>query len=276
LELLEARLGRRLDIDRAYYAWDDPIPTGQEVTDVAMGRITLLSWKAQERDGRALSWSGIASGAQDRWIVARARAFKAFAHPVMLAFHHEPENDVATNGTPEEFAAAFRHVHDVFVREGADNVVWVVVLFAFTYSGPRVAEFYPGDGFVDWVGGDGFNFYGTFAGPGGCSRATWRPFSEIFSAMVAFARARGKPAVAAEWASAVDPQRPARKAAWLREAHATITSWPTLKAVVTFDADRRDSSGCDWRPSTSAEAWDAFKSMAIDPALDVLEARASP
>src|SRR3989442_8055792 len=59
IELLESQLGRPLDIDREYYAWDDPIPTAQETTDVARGRITLMSWKALTRAGQFVSWASI-------------------------------------------------------------------------------------------------------------------------------------------------------------------------------------------------------------------------
>jgi beta-mannanase len=270
IELMESSLGRRLDIDREYYAWDDRIPTVQEANDVAMGRITLMSWKAETRGGQFVSWASIASGAQDAWITERANAFKAFGHPVMLVFHHEPENDLATNGTPEEFAAAWRHVHDVFLRQGATNVIWVVVLFAFTYYGQRLSQFYPGDQYLDWVGGDGYNFYGTSPGPGGCSRHTWRSFAEVFSAMVGFAKAHGKPAIAAEWGTSADPAQPDRKAAWFRDAQAVVESWPALKALVYFDADRTGYSGCNWTPQTSQASWEAFKALALDPYLNVL------
>lgn len=270
IETLESQLGRTLDVDREYYAWDDPIPTSQEQTDVARGRITLMSWKALRRDGTFVSWASIATGQQDAWITERADAFKAFGHPVMLVFHHEPENDVKTNGTPEEFTAAWRRVHSIFLQEGATNVIWVLVLFAITYSGSRLDQFYPGDQYVDWVGGDGYNFYGTFAGPGGCSRGAWRSFTQIFSAMVGFAGSRDKPAFIAEWGTTEDPALPGRKAEWFREAEATIRSWPALKGLAYFDSDRTKSSGCNWTPQTSESGWNTFKAMSLDPDLDVL------
>ena len=52
----------------------------------------------------------IASGAEDAAIIARADAIKAFGYPMYLAFHHEPEDDLATFGTPADYAAAFRHI----------------------------------------------------------------------------------------------------------------------------------------------------------------------
>jgi hypothetical protein len=120
------------------------------------------------------------------------------------------------------------------------------------------------------VGGDGYNFYGNFPGPGGCSRKGWRSFDEIFSAMVGFAQARGRPAFIAEWGTTEDPAQPGRKALWFQQAEATVRSWPTLKGLAYFDSDRTKSSGCNWTPQTSVSSWNAFKAMALDPYLDIL------
>jgi hypothetical protein len=270
LEQLEAQLGRTLDIDRQYYGWDDPIPTEQERIDVARGRITLLSWKAVTHAGTAVSWAGIASGSQDSWIEERAAAFRAFGHPIMLVFHHEPENDVLTNGTPAEFVAAWRHIHEVFAREGVTNVIWVVVLFAITYSRETVSQFYPGDDVVDWVGGDGYNFFGNYQGPqGGCRRPVWRSFSQVFASMVGFARDHGRPAMVAEWGTPEDPAVPGRKAQWFRDALTAVKSWPEIKGLAYFDTDKTRSSGCDWRVNTSESSWDAFRAMALDSQVNV-------
>ena len=122
---IEGQIGRKLAIDHAYYLWDTNFPTSQQTWDVNQGRIPFVNWKASRSNGSPVMWSRIASGAEDAAIIARANAIKAFGYPMYLTFHHEPENDLATYGTPTDFAAAFRHVVTVFRQQSVTNVAFV-------------------------------------------------------------------------------------------------------------------------------------------------------
>lgn len=267
LEELESLIGRRLDLDHQYYAWDDPIPTQHETLTVEQGRIPLISWKAARRSDRSVvPWSSIARGDEDSVIAERADAFRSFGHPVMFIFNHEPEKDHRM-GTPEEFVAAWRHIHDVFSSRGVTNVAWVLTLFGSSYRNGDVEQFYPGDDYVDWVAGDGYNFYGTNPGPRGCSRP-WKPFSAIFGGLNQWASERGKPALAVETGTTEDPADPNRKAQWFTEALATLKSWPNFKGLVYFNSDRTQRSGCNWLIESSDASVDAFRDTAEDPYLD--------
>ena len=65
---------------------------------------------------------------------------------------------VGVNGnTSGDYVAAWRHVHDVFAQVGATNVVWLWSPNIIR-SLPRVglADLYPGDAYVDWVGLTGY------------------------------------------------------------------------------------------------------------------------
>ena len=94
----------------------------------------FLNWKAQRTDGQAIAWRTIASGTQVAAIAARADAIAAFGEPVYLTFHHEPEDDLATWGTPAEYAAAFRRVVEIFRARGVDNVAFVRTMMAWTFE----------------------------------------------------------------------------------------------------------------------------------------------
>lgn len=268
LERLESRLGRVLDLDRVYYQWDDTFPAEQEAADAARGRIPLLSWRAERRDGSAVPWASIADGAEDPWIAERAEALRAYASPIILIFHHEPERSIDSNGSPAEYVAAWRHLHEVFRAHGAVNIEWALALFAVTYQDGTATDFYPGDDVVDWIGADGYNRYGRADVPNGCNGSVWRSFGALFSALHRFATAHGKPAMAAEWGSPEDAADPGRKARWFEDALATIEAWPDVKGLAYFDADNSSSSGCDWRASSSAASFAAFKSIALDPYLN--------
>jgi mannan endo-1,4-beta-mannosidase len=78
----------------------------------------------------------------------------------------------ANNGStpdPAAFVAAWRHVHDLFVQNGATNVVWVWCPNATDVPNATSApwnhwtNYYPGDTYVDWVGIDGYNWGNTTA-----------------------------------------------------------------------------------------------------------------
>jgi hypothetical protein len=125
IQRVEDQIGRKFDIDHEYYRWNDAIPTSQQHWDASTGRLPFVNWLSANSDGSVISWSSIAAGLQDPWIIQRADAFEAFGSPIYLAFHHEPENDLSRFGSPWDYAAAFRHIVDVFRAEGVTNVAFV-------------------------------------------------------------------------------------------------------------------------------------------------------
>jgi beta-mannanase len=208
-------------------------------------------------------WAAIARGAQDAWIVERADAFRAFGHPIMLIFHHEPAAPKFKAGTPADFVAAWRHIHDLFVQRGARNVVWVLTLNSYTIENGDADDYYPGDPYVDWVSADGYNWFGP-----SCKGRPWRSFAEIFAPLQSWGHARGKPVMVAEFGSVEDPAVPGRKAQWLADALATVRDWDNVRAILYFDARVIEPVSCDWRIGTSPASVDGFRRMAADPHLN--------
>jgi hypothetical protein len=255
LRRVEDQIGRRFAIDHQYYLWGARIPTAHQVWDVETGRIPFINWKA----GR--DWAEIANGAEDDWIRERADAFIEFAEPIYLTFHHEPENDLSRFGTPGEYAAAFRRIVDVFRARGVTNVAFVWTLMAWSFD-PRSDRdpnaYYPGDGYVDFVGADGYNWYPGRPG------TEWVSFDEIFTEVNAFSAAHGKPWMAVEYGVQEDPAQPGRKGDWFRAALATARGWPGLKALIYFDVDK----DYNWVTDTSSSSMAAYREIANDPYLN--------
>jgi hypothetical protein len=257
---VERRIGRRFAIDHEYYRWDEPIPTAQQRWDARTGRIPFVNWFAGRTDGSVVAWGAIASGAEDAWIRQRADAFKAFGKPVYLTFHHEPENDLSVHGTPADYAAAFRHVVDVFRSRGVTNVAFVWTMMSWTFdprSGRDPIAYYPGDAYVDFVGSDGYNWYPGKAG------ARWASFKAIYRPTLDFARAHRKPVIAVEYGVQEDPRRPGRKARWFRNALAAVESWPRVEALIYFDEART----YPWISDSSRSAMRAYRRIANAPYL---------
>ncbi len=253
IQRVEGQIGRNLDIDHEYYKWDQAIPTAQQRWDASTGRLPFVNWFAEKTDGSVVPWSSIADGSQDPWIIQRADGFKTFGSPIYLAFHHEPEDDLSRFGSPSDYAAAFRHIVDVFRAEGVTNVAFVWNLMGWSFndrSDVDVDGFYPGDDYVDLVGGDGYNWYP--------QRGSWVSFQQIFQPVYDFSVAHGKPLMVAEYGVMEDPSNPGLKGQWFRDALATLQSWPQLKAMVYFDVYKE---GHLWPTDSSSSSMDGYRDL---------------
>jgi hypothetical protein len=259
---LESVIGRKYDLDRWYYFWDETFPTWHEKDAVAAGRIPVIGWTAgiktgsTARDGTPVRFSSIANGAEDARIRARADALKAFGHKVLFIFHHEPEDEGSTHGSGAEYKAAYRRVVSIFRQRGATNVVfvWNMMSWTFNPNGPAPETWYPGDDVVDWVAADGYNWFGNDFNPG-----PWREFSDIFYYFRGWAKAKGKPAMIAEVGGGEDDITPDanRKARWFTNAQATIKAWPEIKAFIYFNS-------LGWHFDTTAPSTNAYKVVGRD------------
>jgi hypothetical protein len=256
----ESQIGRRLDIDHHYYAWTDRFPSGLEQWDVANGRIPLITWKGTDL-------SEILSGRDDAMIAARARAVRALHVPVFLRWGWEMNGSWSTWGGalnggagvgPARYIAAWRHIHDIFVRHGTDNVAWVWAPNDGDVpdeSWNHWTHYYPGDAYVDWVGIDGFN-WGTST-----SWGSWRDLSDLISELYSDYAGR-KPIMISETGSA---RSGGSKAEWFNNARQALeTQFPDVRAFVYFSAPDHQYPS-DWRATTSATSGSAFKAWAHDP-----------
>jgi hypothetical protein len=255
VERVESLIGRTFAIDHFYYQWASAFPNSATVATVADGRIPFINWKAGS------SWASIASGSQDGTIISHADAIKAFGYPIYLSFHHEPENDLDTYGTPADYAAAWRHIVELFRAQGVTNVafVWTVMGWSFNpKSGRDASSYYPGDAYVDLVGSDGYNWYPAKSG------SSWTSFRSIFTDTNAFAVAHDKPWMVVEFGVQEDPAAPGRKAQWLLDALSTAKSWPSLKALIYFDVLK---DGYPWVTDSSSSSMSGYRQMARDPYL---------
>ena len=230
----------------------------------SVGAIPLIDWGSWDSanlglpDQAAFSLSAIIDGTYDTYITAWAKAAKAWGHPFFLRFDWEMNGNwfpwgagVNGNTSPAEYVAAWRHVHDIFTAVGAANVNWVWCPDIIKPGGTPLAEFYPGNKYVDWIAMDGYN-EGT--GQGG----TWQTFDQVFGYTYDQLRALapGKPIMIAETAS---DESGGSKAAWITDALTTQIpeNFPDVKALVWFNWDVQ---GYDWDIESSPGAQAAFTS----------------
>lgn len=260
----EASVGRKFDLHRDYDLWDNKQPSTDVRWNVSTGHTPLVSILPKRSDGSMLRWPDLAAGQYDADITAQANGLKSVGAPVILAFHHEPENDVTDYGTPAEYAAAFRHYVTVFRAAGASNVGFAYVLMRGSFGNGKADAFYPGDDVIDWIGADSYNWYQ-------CRQNAWRSFAEVNNDLHAWAANHpDKPVVIAEYASGEDAADPNRKGQWFRDALTTVKTWPQLKAVAYFNHDTHPydlTDSCGFRLDTSAASMDGFRALANDPTI---------
>ena len=153
---------------------------------------------------------------------------------------------------PGEYVTAWRHVHDIFASVGATNVSWVWCPFVDpSGSLAPLASLYPGEGYVDWVGLDGYNWGTNPAAPRG-----WMSFNELFRTTydeIVEEIAPSKPLVISEVGSS---EYGGSKAEWIADAlRSANTEYPQLKGMIWFE---KYDDGMDWPIETSPNATSAF------------------
>jgi hypothetical protein len=163
---------------RASFAKETGVQPGIEVNYSNWGAGFLKSWATSVTAAKATPLiqvtlgtqasvvTAIARGKDDKYLIAYAKAVKAFKHPVILSYGRE------MNGTwykwgwkhtnPSTFVAAWRHIVTVFRKEGATNVTWLWTVQAYADAPQNTANpapWWPGSGYVTEVGIDGHYLY---------------------------------------------------------------------------------------------------------------------
>jgi beta-mannanase len=226
------------------------------------GSIPLVTWEPQNYQNGVnqptYQLRNIYNGMYDVYLSKWAQDAKNWGHPFFLRFAHEmngnwyPWDEQVNGNQPGDFVKAWRHVHDIFVANGATNVSWVWSPNIESSNTTPLAELYPGDSYVDWVGMDGYNFdYGG-----------WRTFSHLFQQTYTDLQqiAPSKPIMVAEMASA---EQGGSKASWITDAYTLQipTFFPKIKAVIWFNKNKER----DWRIESSASAQQAFAQAISSP-----------
>ncbi|MFZ5775899.1 MAG: glycoside hydrolase family 26 protein [Thermodesulfobacteriota bacterium] len=201
----------------------------------------------------------IVGGDYDRYLAAFARQAREWGRPVIIRFAHEMNTARYHWGTsrqeygpasPAAYVAMFRHVVRVFRREGAHNVLWAFCPNAESIPHPlydkgagwnRAAAYFPGRGYVDVLGMDGYNWGTTRCQATHGWKSRWQSFAEIFSPLrdELTALAPDLPIVVFETASATEG---GDKAAWLAQARQQAQLWG-LAGISWFQVNKEN----DWR-----------------------------
>lgn len=182
----------------------------------------------------------ILSGECDAYLQRYAQAVARFEHPVLLRFANEMNGDWCiysawhTSKDTEIYKKCYRYIHDIFEKNGANNVLWVwnpneKSFPDFTWNAMEM--YYPGNEYVDIVGLTGYNT-GTYY-----NGETWRSFDQIYSKMYAkYQQMFSQPLMITEFAcSSIGGD----KAAWIADMFQQLPKYPDIKVAIWWN-------GCDW------------------------------
>lgn len=154
--------GAKINIVAYYSGWTESLQANFLKDAWQHGAVTMVD---MDPYGGQSAMQEIADGKYDWYLYQFAHAIANFGHPVIINFGHEMNGSWSSYGykhvEPATFVAAFRHVHEIFGMAGADNATWVwaVNVPSGTQTG-SIAQFYPGDAYVDWIGIDGYDWQG--------------------------------------------------------------------------------------------------------------------
>ena len=251
---LEQRLDRRFAALMWFTDFSHPFPAKAAENAWAAGSVPNVTWEPWFwGENEKIHLADINAGDWDSYISEWGVAAAEFAKPLFVRWGHEFNGDwypwgIAKNGQdPKSYVKAYKRVHDLVVRAGARNVIWVWCpnsnsVPSQDWNDPLAA--YPGDDYVDWIAIDGYDFDGnaTFADI----------FSKTYDELI---RKIDKPIYVGEFASG---RTGSEKAAWLKGMQASLTSqFPGIKGIVYFSVKKER----DWRLDDSPEALAGAKDM---------------
>ncbi|MEK6328291.1 MAG: glycosyl hydrolase [Actinomycetota bacterium] len=161
---------------------------------------------------------------------------------------------------PESFRDAYRRIVDICRAEGANDITW---FFHVDVGGwpkkpwNRIAAYYPGDAYVDWIG---VSDYGPLK-----PRQPWvsfrRRLDRSYEKIAGLSRT--KPIAVLEYGAAEDWGKPRRKARWIRRAIRDVAAdrWPRVRALSYWHEQWQNAGGAvsDLHVDSSKRATRAYR-----------------
>jgi mannan endo-1,4-beta-mannosidase len=238
-------VGRKPNLVSYYSGWGQKFALSFAETAESHSATTIV-----QVDPGNIPLAEIAAGKYDSYLTSYATQVAAFKHTVVISFGHEMNGFWEPWGyrhqSPTSFIAAWRHIVDVFRRQGAGNVTWLwQVNSSSSQTGP-VKDWWPGSHYVTWVGVSGYYYV-----PG-------NTFANVFTPVVTSIRQFSQaPLLIAE--TAVGPQ--AEQVRGIKDLFAGIRAQHDL-GLVWFDQHSYGGlyKGENWRLEGDTQALNAFRS----------------
>jgi hypothetical protein len=257
--------GKRPTFMPVWATWQRPdeagkplVPFGNSLDDIRKVQSVTgadrvyLDWNITQttRTNAGITTKDIAAGKLNAYIRAYARDLKSYGKPVLVRLLNGEYNGSWWYGvspranaslTIADFIAAWRRVVDIFRQVGARNVSWAWIV-ATPPPPPadwgfdrNIADYYPGDAYVDWVGADWSDL-----GP-----------PDWLDPIYEFAVGHGKPFFLSEFAlrHGGSVLTPSEDQAWLNAMFDYFESHPDIKAINYVNYNSRPDLGGPYDPT---------------------------
>jgi len=239
---LESAVGRKFDFVYRYHDVYQAIPDSAERQMVAGGRILHIAIAARDFasvDRAGVTWAQVAAGRFDSSLSQQARGIASLKVPVFVTFEQEAnqKQKLGVLGTAGDFKAAWRHLHALYAKAGATNVVWVWVMTGAQDNLAGASTLWPGNDVVDWVSWNVYNQSGCAGGAIDASKyVSFQDKMLIFYNWMhehgpAVGMDSAKPIMISETGSAQYAGDPQRSADWYAQIPTTLQKYPQIKAV---------------------------------------------
>jgi len=284
IQAFETLIGKQVGSVMWYPTWDDAFPAAAcEIVRKRGGiphitwelfRPSINNWNTRPVSSSETGLDDVLAGKYDPYIDSFAGSVKQWGGKVLIRFLHEfngnwyiwgGAKNGGANGGPQKVVAVWKYVVDRFRQAGADNAKWVwcphgpsIDLSAEAWN--NIANYWPGDDYVDWFGLDAYNWYPR--DPWGNNRP-YDDFDSCFKELYAECAALGgQPMMIAEFATGEFERGSMNKPAWIREAFTKLkTDYPRIKIFTWFHIKKE----LDWRVNSSEASLQAFREAVADP-----------
>jgi len=251
VDKLASTLGKKPDLVEEYTRFGDQYDAQGASNAWKNGALYYIAWEPY-----TASFKSIASGKYDTYIKHFAAQIHYMNVPIALSFAHEMNGYWYPWGTQAntaaDFVAAWKHLHDLFTQAGATNVLWCWNPNDINpVSTVKLAPYYPGDAYVDWVGVIG---YYTNAGA--------KTFKTLFQPTIDQIRTFSqKPIVIPEVSAEPGKYRTAE----IQDLFSSVESNKDVLGFIWFDYLK----SADWRIEDDPTALPAFKQGLSAPKIGV-------
>ena len=255
IDRVAQRAGARPTLVQYFVKWTEPFRPQAVAMCYQQHALPVLSWEPWAGPGRGTdqpnyALARIATGRFDPYVTRFAKALRGQRWPVVLRFAHEmngywyPWSQQRSGNRPGDYVRAWRHLHDVFQRVGASNVIWVwSPNILRPVPGVSLRALYPGDRYVDWIGMVGYAVG---------ERTGAQVFDPTLAALRAFTR---KPVLITETGAQPGPN----KAAWTADFFGWLDRHRDVIGFIWFQHDQATGGGADWKFSSDPATLRAFR-----------------
>jgi hypothetical protein len=251
---MAAAAGEHPTMLQFFVKWTEPFRPDAVSASYDEKALPIISWEPWAGVKAGPCQAGYAlpriiNGAFDAYITTFATAVAKEKVPIAIRFAHEmngnwyPWSEHCAGNHPGDYIKAWRHVHDLFIGAGADNVIWI---WSPNIIRPvpdvSIKALYPGDAYVDWVGMVGYAVHETTAAP---------VFEPTMQAIRKFTQL---PIILTETGVESGP----RKAAWISSFFQWLPRQHGIVGFVWFEYSREQGGSADWRFTETKASTNAF------------------